>query len=231
MVELPALIPLTALGSVFLPEEYHFQYESVLGTSLDLLVWTPHSRMAEGACHAVLKEIDRLALILNTRHPESEISRLHNIKDRQGVSRELGEVLDAYSYWERWTNGVFSLRPGGADAPISVDALGKAYIIDEAAKAARKAWPSIDALLLNIGGDIVVWGRSFDIAIADPGSPYDNAQPIGIVNRLVRAMALWANKSKYYATLGTIWNLQHGNLNRFRSVTRATRSSGRYELV
>jgi thiamine biosynthesis lipoprotein len=48
---------------------------------------------------------------------------------------------------------------------------------------------------------------------------------------LVRAVALWANKSKYYATLGTIWNLQHGNLNPFRPVTRATRSSGKYELM
>jgi hypothetical protein len=49
--------------------------------------------------------------------------------------------------------------------------------------------------------------------------------------KLVRAIALWANKSKYYATLGTLWNLQRGNLNPFRPVTRATRSSGRYDLV
>jgi thiamine biosynthesis lipoprotein ApbE len=106
-LKLPALIPLTALGSVFLPEEHHFQYESVVGTSLDLVVWTPHSHIAEGTCQTVLKEIDRLALILNTRDPESEISRLHNINDRRGVSHELGAVLDAYNYWERRTGGVF----------------------------------------------------------------------------------------------------------------------------
>ena len=363
-LKLPALVPLTALGSVFLSEEHHFQYESVIGTSLDLVVWTPHSNIAEQACRTVLKEVDRLASILNTRDPASEISRLDDLNDRGSASRELNAVLDAYNYWERRTGGVFSIRPAGPAMPINVDALGKAYIIDKAAKAAREAWPSIDGLLLNIGGDIVVWGRTFAIAIADPDAPYDNAPPVGIINlqdaavatsgtyargahltdprtrqairnapaatviaadavtanalattlcltnathalqlvestpgaqalrisfgvlqrtsgftlletpaltqtavaanwpsgyqltvtlpltarrskkrpyvavwvedssgKLVRPIALWANKSKYYATLGTVWNLQRGNLNPFRPVTRATRSSGRYDLV
>ena len=362
-LKLPALVPLTALGAVFPPEEHLFQYESVLGTSLDLVVWTPHFSIAEQACETVLKEINRLASILNTRDPASEISRLDDLNDRRKVSHELSEVLDAYNYWERRTDGVFSIRPGGPNGPISVDALGKAYIIDAAAKAARKAWPSIDGLLLDIGGDIVVSGKSFEIAIADPDCPYDNSLPIGVINlqnaavatsgtyargahltdvrtrqgirnapaatviapdavtanalattlcltnatqglqlaestpgaqalrisygllqrtpgftllatpslgqvataanwpsgyhltvtlpltaarsrkrpyvavwiedssgKLVRAIALWANKSKYYATLGTLWNLQRGNLKPFRAVTRATRSSGRYDL-
>jgi hypothetical protein len=49
--------------------------------------------------------------------------------------------------------------------------------------------------------------------------------------KLVRVLALWGNKSKYYPDLSTIWNLLSGNMSRFRSVTRATRPAGKYELV
>src|SRR5262245_17826825 len=158
-LKLPALLPLTMFGSAFPAEEhcFQFQYEGVLGTSLDLTVWTSHSRVAERACRTVLGEIDRLASILNTRDPTSEISLLENANGGH-PSPELTEVLDAYDYWERRTGGVFSIRPGGANTPRNVDALGKAYVIDHAAKAARRACPSIDALMLNIGGDIVAWG-------------------------------------------------------------------------
>jgi thiamine biosynthesis lipoprotein len=362
-LKLPALFPLTALGSAFLSEEHHFQYEGVIGTSLDLVVWTRNFSLAEAVCQTVLEEIDRLTLILNTRDPASEISLLGNLNDRSGASRELKEVLAAYDYWERRTDGVFSIRPGGANTQPSVDALGKAYIIDHAVKVARKAWPSIDGLLVNIGGDIVAWGQSCEIAIANPTAWYDNAKPIAAIclsnaavatsgayargahlidgrtgqscrvaaatvvaadavtanalattlcltnpkhglqlvestsgaealriasgamqrtsgfallerplptqapvptswpsgyqvtvtlpltagrakkrpyvavwvedasGKLVRPLALWANKSKYYATLGTVWNLVHGKLDQFRPVTRATRQSGKYELV
>src|SRR5215813_2941587 len=75
-LKLPALLPLTALGAAFRSEEHYFQYECVIGTSLDLVVWAPHSGVAEYACKTVLQEIDRLALILNTRDPSSEISLL-----------------------------------------------------------------------------------------------------------------------------------------------------------
>src|SRR5262249_40433610 len=142
-LKLPALLPLSALGSAFRSEEHCFQYECVIGTSLDLVVWTPNFRGAEFACQNILQEIDRLALILNTRDPKSEISLLENLNSRSSASRELTAVLDAYDYWERRTGGVFSIRPGGVNTLPSVDALGKAYIIDHAAKVARKAWPSI----------------------------------------------------------------------------------------
>src|SRR5438093_3738833 len=188
-LKLPALLPLAAFGSAFHSEEHHFQYEDVIGTSLDLAVWTPHSYMAECVCRTVLEEIDRLASILNTRDPASEISLLENSNGRRKPSCELKEVLDAYDYWERRTGGVFSIRPGGANTPRNVDALGKAYIIDHAAKTAKKAWPSIDALLLNIGGDIVVWGRSCRIAIADPAFWYDNAGPVATIDLQNAAVA------------------------------------------
>ena len=49
--------------------------------------------------------------------------------------------------------------------------------------------------------------------------------------RLVRSLALWGNKSKYYPDLSTAWNLTRGDQKPFHSVTRATRSAGKYELV
>ena len=75
-LKLPTLLPLIDFGSAFRSEPHHFQYESVIGTSMDLVVWSPSSRVAEGACQTVRDEIDRLASILDTRDPTSEISRL-----------------------------------------------------------------------------------------------------------------------------------------------------------
>jgi hypothetical protein len=49
--------------------------------------------------------------------------------------------------------------------------------------------------------------------------------------KLVRVLAIWAGKSKYYSDLSTLWSRLQGNFNQFRSVTRATRSAGKYELV
>ena len=186
---LPALLPLAAFGSASHSEEHHFEYEGVIGTSLDLVVWTPYSHVAECVCRTVLDEIDRLASILNTRDPNSEISLLEKSNGHRKPSRELREVFDEYDYWERRTGGVFSIRPGGADTPRSVDALGKAFIIDHAANTARKAWPSINGLSLNIGGDIVLWGPSCQIDIADPVSSYDNARPVSTIDLQNAAVA------------------------------------------
>jgi thiamine biosynthesis lipoprotein len=363
-LKLPTLVPLIGFRSAFRSEPHHFAYESVIGTSMDLMVCSPSSSVAEGACRTVLEEIDRLRSILDTRDPTSEISRLEGSNPCREVSRELMDVLNAYERWERRTGGVFSIHPGGADTPRNVDALGKAYIIDRAVAAALKTWPSIDALLLDIGGDIVTWGRSSEIAIADQNAWYDNAQPIatidvrnaavatsgsyargahltdsrtgesrsssvaatvvasdavtanalattlcltsahdglqlvestpgaeamrvasGVLHRtsgfallerpfaprapastnwppgyqvtitlpltaprsskrpyvavwaedssgkLVRVLAIWGDKSKYFPDLSTLWDRLHGKVDQFRSVTRATRSAGKYDLV
>jgi len=363
-LKLPTLLPLIDFGSAWRSETHRFGYESVIGTSLDLLVCSSSSRVAEGACRTVLEEIERLRSILDTRDPVSEVSRLEHSNGAHPVSGDLAEVLRAYEYWERRTGGVFSIHPGGAETRRNVDALGKAYIIDRAAAAALKTWPSVDALLLNIGGDIVTRGRSAEIAIADQTAWHDNAQPMatiavrnaavatsgtyargdhltdprtgrsqrssvaatvvapdavtanalattlcltggqddlqlvestpgaeamrvvsGVLQRssgfaylerpsasqtpastnwppgyhvtltipltaarsskrpyvaawvddtsgkLVRVLAIWGDNSKYLSDLSTLWNHLHGNVNQFRSVTRATRSAGKYDLV
>jgi thiamine biosynthesis lipoprotein ApbE len=188
-LKLPALLPLRAFDSAFRLEEYHYGYEGILGTSMDLVVWTRQPRVAECACETVLGEIDRLSAILSTRDARSEISLLESSNLHCDPSRELQEVLDAYDYWKRRTGGVFSIRPGGANTPRNVDALGKAYILDRAAAAVRNKWSSIDALLLNIGGDIVVWGRSCSIEIANPAASYDNAPTFATIDLQDAAIA------------------------------------------
>jgi hypothetical protein len=50
-------------------------------------------------------------------------------------------------------------------------------------------------------------------------------------DKLVRVLAIWAGKSKYYSDLSTLWARLHGNFNQFRSVTRATRPPGKYDFV
>ena len=66
---------------------------------------------------AVLEEIHRLASILNTRDPHSEISRLERVGRSRSDLSELADVLSAYDYWTERTDGVVSLRPRGANAP------------------------------------------------------------------------------------------------------------------
>jgi len=188
-LKLTALLPAVDLGWTSSVDEYRFAYDSVLGTSFDLIVRSPSVRVAEGVSRTILKEIDRLASILDTRNPASEISRLESSADDRGASRELTEVLRAYEYWARRTGGLLSIRSAGPHTPRNVDALGKAYIVDHAAAAARKAWPSIEGLMLDIGGDIVVWGRPREIGIADPDASFDNGRPITAIDLRNAAVA------------------------------------------
>ena len=47
-LKLPALLPFIDLGRTSRFEDHHFAYESVIGTSLDLIVRSPSVRVAEG---------------------------------------------------------------------------------------------------------------------------------------------------------------------------------------
>jgi thiamine biosynthesis lipoprotein len=172
-LSLPATIPLATFPRV---GEHHFPFDHVIGTSLDLVVWTSCATAAQRAAAAVVAEIHRLASILDTRDPNSEISQLGE-PGAQMRSRELAEVLSAYDDWAERTGGIVSVRPAGAGTARNVDALGKAYILERSAILAN-ASPGIDGVLVNIGGDIVVRGRSCEIAVADGRAPHENGTPL-----------------------------------------------------
>jgi thiamine biosynthesis lipoprotein len=67
---------------------------------------------------------------------------------------------------------------------LDLSSLGKGYIIDRAVAAATKRVPSVEGGIVNIGGDIRVWGRSssadgrWRIGVADPRAHADNAAPL-----------------------------------------------------
>jgi thiamine biosynthesis lipoprotein len=175
-----AFAPFSVLGSRSDVSPHRYQYDHVIGTSLDLVVWASDVGLADTARDAILGEILRLSSVLNTRDPDSEISVLGEASGPIR-SRDLSQVLAAYDHWERRTAGLLSIHPAGPGSPRNVDALGKAYIIDRAVEAAKLAAPGAQGLL-NIGGDIVLWGRAEEVAIADPASPQDNAPPLARVS-------------------------------------------------
>src|SRR5215467_2578986 len=80
---LSGLLPLTAFDFTLPSREYRFEYERIVGTSLDLTVWTSNSDVSDYVCASVLREIDRLASILDIRDPLSEISLFMNRKGQQ----------------------------------------------------------------------------------------------------------------------------------------------------
>jgi thiamine biosynthesis lipoprotein len=161
--------------------EFSFQHDYILGTSLDLTLTGATSDEAHAAEDAALRTIHRLSAILNTRDPNSEISS----GGTQSPSAELQSVLNAYRYWEQRTNGIIRAELNGR---VDLDALGKAYIVDRAAEAARAAAPNAGSLILDIGGDIRAFGQAI-LGIADPSDPFDNAEPLTRVRIVNRAIA------------------------------------------
>src|SRR6478752_3015523 len=144
----PALLPLArAAYARATPSPYHFSFDHIVGTSLDLEVWAATPAAAEHGAAAMLDEIDRLTAILSTREPDSEISRY--AADSGGrPSPDLSAMLAAYQEWHTRTEGALSITPAGPGTPLNVDALGKAYILDRAADTIMTQ-PDVNAAVVN----------------------------------------------------------------------------------
>lgn len=74
------------------------------------------------------------------------------------------------------------------------DAYAKGYIIDRALVAARQAVPSIEGLLVDIGGDIRVWGNApqkegWKIGVQDAFVHNDSSVPLQVLNLNDQAIA------------------------------------------
>lgn len=202
---------------------YAFGYDHVLGTSLDLVVEAGRPADARHAREAIFSEIDRLSAILSTYDVASEISRV-----RRGApiaSRELTEVLEAYARWAEVTGGAIdsgmaevvalwkqaavanrlpdrAALAAAARVPraYNVDALGKAYIVEKAVASARRFAPSG---LLNIGGDIRVWGgHDWAVGVANPAEPADNAGPVALVRLREGAIATSGGYARFLTVAG-----------------------------
>ncbi|MDB6025982.1 MAG: apbE 3, partial [Verrucomicrobiales bacterium] len=176
--------------------EFAFHHEAVLGTSMELIVHAGDAENASACEHQVLAEIERLRRILSTRDTASEISRVQ--KGSPIESRELAQVLAAYNVWSERTGGAINANMAGVvdlwkqaereqrlpdssslvtafNAPMAfnVDGLGKGFIIDRAVEVAKRFASSG---LLNIGGDIRVWGNyPRRVGVANPRQPAENS--------------------------------------------------------
>ncbi len=164
--------------------DHDVHHDFILGTSLDLTIAGATAAEAQAAESAVLAEIERLSAILNARDPRSELNRWSNGAARPSL--DLQNVLAAYSTWEQRTNGAIRANRNGS---VNLDALGKAYIVDRAAEAARAAAPQASGILLDIGGDVRAIGTPWSMGIADPSQAFENASPLAEVRLANAAMA------------------------------------------
>ena len=177
-LKLPALLPLIAFGSAFRSRNM------ISNTNASLerrwISWSGRRIPAWPRApvrRSLKRSIDLLRFsIPGIRQRDQPFGRFKRSAPKP--SRELREVLDAYDYWERRTGGVFSIRPGGPDTPRTSTHWERRTSLIMRQRLHEKHGRRSMRLLLNIGGDIVVWGRSCEIAIADPDAWYDNAPPI-----------------------------------------------------
>ena len=85
---------------------YVYNYENVLGTSLELKILAASSAQSEKARDAALAEIDREAKILSSWDPDSEFSRWFRTREQAvPISPELFEVLSLFDRWRGRTHG------------------------------------------------------------------------------------------------------------------------------
>ncbi|MEO5924245.1 MAG: DUF2271 domain-containing protein [Bryobacteraceae bacterium] len=164
-------------------QDFTFPHDFVLGTSLDLRLTGASAAEAAAAERAVLDEVERLRQVLDMRDPASELRRL-GIHGAARRSADLQRVMEAYRLWETRTGGV--IRPELAGT-VNLNGLGKAYIVDRAGEAARAAAPGARGIVLDIGGDIRVFGQT-ELGIADPLNAHDNAEPLTMVRIADRAL-------------------------------------------
>ena len=91
---------------------------------------------------------------------------------------------------------------------FAIDALAKGYIIDRAISAARQAVPELSGFMVDIGGDVKVWGQApratgWNIGLRAAGQRADNALP---------AQTLQLKKSASVAFSGKgARDIQHSN--------------------
>lgn len=81
---------------------------------------------------------------------------------------------------------------------LAPDGYAKGYIINRALVAARAAVPELQGVMIDIGGDLRVWGQApqqqtglgWQVGVQDPQAIYDNAAPNTILNLDNQAVAV-----------------------------------------
>ncbi len=98
-------------------EDFRFQHEHVLGTSLELMVAAQDKTEADQIETRVLQEIDRQAAIFSRYDAKSELMRWQAGRlDSADLSAELVAVLKRAEHWRSVTQGAFDIRSGALTA-------------------------------------------------------------------------------------------------------------------
>lgn len=98
---------------------------------------------------------------------------------------------------------------------IAPDAYAKGYVIDRALIAAKQAVPHLQGILIDIGGDMRVWGQSsqqagWKIGIQNPNERFDNTAPTQVLNIKDQAVAFSGQGYRSLAGQSHLLNPQTG---------------------
>jgi thiamine biosynthesis lipoprotein len=192
---------------------WRFHEPHVLGASLDMAVVADDPASALTAARAARAEIARLDGVLSGWRPDSELAAL-NVQARWTASPDLFAVIEAAEDWRRRTGGAFDGRLGGLirpeaqatldartrtiqrprDVVFDLDGIAKGHVIDSALAAARRAAPDMAGVMIDIGGDVRVWGQApspsgWRVGVSDPSRPQDNAAPGQALRLIDKAVA------------------------------------------
>ena len=179
------------------------QVNGVLGTSFDITLYGIEEPQSHAAISSLLSHINNLENTLSTWRKDSEISQFNRLKQLNGMSEHLVQVLNLCHQWENQSQQHFSCRMGKihkqwqqavttqvlpnrismrrlardiiktpminfntkqsaitqSHVVYDVSALAKGYILDNAIKFIRAHSPKVTGIKLNIGGDLVFWGK------------------------------------------------------------------------
>jgi thiamine biosynthesis lipoprotein len=90
-----------------------------------------------------------------------------------------------------------------SDAPLTLDAIAKGYIVERACAAALASDPAVRGLMLNVGGDLRVQGDlARTIAVASPRLGSETTEPLAWVEVKDRAVATSGQKHRGYRIEG-----------------------------
>lgn len=98
---------------------------------------------------------------------------------------------------------------------IAPDAYAKGYVIDRALMAAKQAVPHLQGILVDIGGDMRVWGQSpqqagWKVGIQEPNQRFDNVAPTQVLNIQDQAVAFSGQGYRQLAGQSHLINPQTG---------------------
>ncbi len=116
-------------------------------------------------------------------NPAAEaLTRLWSECARQGREPDSGELAKTAQRVQQagWSvDDADQLAGVAADCPLTLNAIAKGYIIDKAGRAGLDRQQGVSGLLINIGGDLRVFGdMEAWVGIADPWSDSETAEPL-----------------------------------------------------